>query len=291
MWWVFFPSVTESGVPTRCCGDAQGKKLEYLKSNLPRSHTKPVLPDDDCGKIRPRTADHCAEWLRSLQGRKTGDARGPVDQKGGKPGGNRFSSLSRKSTATLFFYFSWGLAQPFRNLFSRVPRPCRCVLCRDRAGNLTSCNLRHNSELLPLPRGPLRLNFHHSLNSRKIVTEAAPSPLLRTRHQSSLHRIAMDVAQLLDSLGFAPNIEVVVSRLPERSALHLAQLTGDILLQHCKASESFALSGSLARDERVRASPRIRRHRSRTISAPAQEFAQSVRPCGACRAAAHDDNN
>jgi hypothetical protein len=113
-----------------------------------------------------------------------------------------------------------GLAQPFRNSISRVLRPCPCVRCRVRAGNLTSGNLRHNSELLSLPRGPLRLNFHHSFHSRKIVPEAAPRPLLRTRHQSSPHRIAMDVAQLVDSLGFAPNIEVVVSRLPERSALH-----------------------------------------------------------------------
>jgi hypothetical protein len=32
------------------------------------------------------------------------------------------------------------------NLLSRLPRPCLCVFCRDRAGNLTPHKLRLNSE-------------------------------------------------------------------------------------------------------------------------------------------------
>src|SRR5580704_15119651 len=64
------------------------------------------------------------------------------------------------------------------------------------------------------------------------MTKAAPRPQFRARHQPSIHGIAMDVSQLLDALGFAPDIEIVVARLPERPALGLAQLPRNILLEH-----------------------------------------------------------
>jgi len=42
----------------------------------------------------------------------------------------------------------------------------------------------------------------------------------------------MDVAQLLDPLGFAPHVEIVVARLPERRAFGAPQLLRGDLLQH-----------------------------------------------------------
>lgn len=42
----------------------------------------------------------------------------------------------------------------------------------------------------------------------------------------------MNVPQLLDALSFAPNVEVVIAGLPERSAFGCAQLPGNVLLQH-----------------------------------------------------------
>ena len=42
----------------------------------------------------------------------------------------------------------------------------------------------------------------------------------------------MNVAQLLDALGFAPNIKIIVAGLPEGTAFGFAQLAGNILLEH-----------------------------------------------------------
>ncbi len=69
-----------------------------------------------------------------------------------------------------------GAGPSFRgNLLSRMPRPCLCVFCRDRAGNLTPYNPRHNPELFPLPGSPLRLNLHHILDPGNIMTKTAPA--------------------------------------------------------------------------------------------------------------------
>ena len=102
----------------------------------------------------------------------------------------------------------WGLAQPFP-LFqhSGLPRPCHSAqraLCSDRAGNLTlDHNLQHDSQPRPLSRRPLRLDFYHPFRPGKIVTKAAPRPILRFLHEFSFHGIAMDVAQLLNAFGLA----------------------------------------------------------------------------------------
>src|SRR5581483_1034281 len=78
--------------------------------------------------------------------------------------------------------------------------------------------------------GP-RSNFHFQygpvvdldqpLFSESVSAEAAPAPKLRGGHQAARHGIAMDVAQLLDALAIAPNIEIVEAFLPDmlRSAL------------------------------------------------------------------------
>ncbi len=49
----------------------------------------------------------------------------------------------------------------------------------------------------------------------------------------------MNVAQLLDAFGFAPHIEVVITREPERPTLRLAQLPRDVLLEHLQRDREF----------------------------------------------------
>ncbi len=49
----------------------------------------------------------------------------------------------------------------------------------------------------------------------------------------------MDVAQLLNAFGFAPDIEVVITREPERPTLRLAQLPSYVLLEHLQRDRKF----------------------------------------------------
>jgi hypothetical protein len=59
-----------------------------------------------------------------------------------------------------------------------------------------------------------------------IVTEAAPAPLLGFLHQSAPDRIAMNIAQLLDSLALAPNVVVIEPALPNMRGLRLGPQIG-----------------------------------------------------------------
>jgi hypothetical protein len=96
--------------------------------------------------------------------------------------------------------------------------PCR-DLC-DRVGILTCWpDRRDDSGSLSLSFSPLRFDLYWTLNARCVVIEAAPVPILRAFDQSSMHRVAMDVAQLLDTLGFAPDVEIVVAWFPEGGTL------------------------------------------------------------------------
>jgi hypothetical protein len=59
-----------------------------------------------------------------------------------------------------------------------------------------------------------------------IASKAAPLPLLRFAHESTLHRIAMHVVQLLDALLRRPHIEIIEAMLPDM----LASLVEQFLL-------------------------------------------------------------
>jgi hypothetical protein len=48
-----------------------------------------------------------------------------------------------------------------------------------------------------------------------VCAEAAPGPVFRLLYKACLDRVAMHVAEFLDSLCFAEDIEVVVTRLPD----------------------------------------------------------------------------
>ncbi len=56
---------------------------------------------------------------------------------------------------------------------------------------------------------------HRTYLSAQVPSKTAPAPLLRRGYQSACYRIAMDVAQLFNSLLLGPNIKVIKPRLPE----------------------------------------------------------------------------
>src|SRR5947209_2064929 len=47
------------------------------------------------------------------------------------------------------------------------------------------------------------------------MREARPRPIVRLRYETASDRIAVDVAKLLDALGFGVYVEVVIARLPK----------------------------------------------------------------------------
>src|SRR5580700_12290813 len=61
---------------------------------------------------------------------------------------------------------------------------------------------------------------------------ATPRPILRTRHQSAHHRVAMHVLQLLHLFLLAPQIEIIETALPEPAGQFAAdgQPAGDAQL-------------------------------------------------------------
>ena len=65
-----------------------------------------------------------------------------------------------------------------------------------------------------LPPSPV-VDPNQSRFSVCIGAVATPPPILRTRHQSAHHRIAMHVLQLLSLFLRAPQIEIVKTTLPE----------------------------------------------------------------------------
>src|SRR6266496_2650093 len=78
---------------------------------------------------------------------------------------------------------------------------------------------------LDFQRPLLKLHPHRPRLSITISSETAPHPLLRTLHPSPLHRIPVQVAQLLDVLTRAPHIEIIEALLPNRLPCPLPQDT------------------------------------------------------------------
>ena len=88
---------------------------------------------------------------------------------------------------------------------------------RTRAASVLRAHLRRAITKRNL--APTRGHTHRSGFVKKIETIAAPSPLFRGLHQSSLHRVAMHVPQLLDAFFRRPHVEVVETCLPEGPGL------------------------------------------------------------------------
>jgi hypothetical protein len=99
-----------------------------------------------------------------------------------------------------------GLAHPFESrLIKGLPHPSRVL------GGRVGSGQEHNSHLFSSPRGPLRFDFDNPFHPRCVVNKAAPFPVLWPHHQSSLYRIAMYVARLLDAFRFGPYRKIVIA--------------------------------------------------------------------------------
>jgi hypothetical protein len=84
----------------------------------------------------------------------------------------------------------------------------------------------------PFAGRPLGFNFDQAFDSQEVMTEAAPNPLCRIFHQSSRHRIAMYVPQLLNPFRITPDIEIIVAWQPEGRAFGATQALRYVLLEH-----------------------------------------------------------
>jgi len=58
-----------------------------------------------------------------------------------------------------------------------------------------------------------------------------------------MNRVAVDVAEFLDSLSLAPDVEIVITRFPERNSLDGAESMRGVLLQHLECGREFGALG------------------------------------------------
>lgn len=74
------------------------------------------------------------------------------------------------------------------------------------------------------------------------MAEAAPLPVLRFLDQAAVHRITMEILQLLHAFLRAPHVEVVIAGLPKRGSGGMNDFVRYVLLQHLQSySERAAL--------------------------------------------------
>src|SRR5579864_3282438 len=111
----------------------------------------------------------------------------------------------------------WPILSESRFL-TRLPHPSRAF-----CGRVGSSH-EHHTHLFSPPRCPLRFDLDSPFRPRRIVNKTTPFPVLRPLHQSSLYRIAMDVAQLLDAFCFAPYGKIVIADLPKAREMLRTQL-------------------------------------------------------------------
>ena len=62
----------------------------------------------------------------------------------------------------------------------------------------------------------MKIHPHRAALTAPVGAKAAPFPLVGLDHQSTLDRVAVHVAQLLDALSFTPHVEVIETFLPHR---------------------------------------------------------------------------
>ena len=66
--------------------------------------------------------------------------------------------------------------------------------------------------------GAWECNRYDSFLVHCILPETAPLPIIGRCDEAALHGIAVDVAQFIDTFAFGVDIEIVITRLPERFA-------------------------------------------------------------------------
>src|SRR5260370_757992 len=105
--------------------------------------------------------------------------------------------MSRKTSETLRLPSRQAMGHPiFISVLNKTFRSCRWW-----------ANCHHQNVRV--------INLHRPHFSRGVPAKTAPLPLFRRSHQSPRHGIAMNVAQLFDSLLLGPDIEVIKACLPE----------------------------------------------------------------------------
>jgi hypothetical protein len=121
------------------------------------------------------------------------------------------SSATRGTTTTLAD--AGRVALPFFSFsvlsIRRVPHPLR----RARFWFLRS-EQRVGLRCTPYSQPPVS-DLHLTSLAAPVIAIAAPLPQLWRRHQSSFHRIAMNIAQLFHVLSLGKDIEIRVTRLPK----------------------------------------------------------------------------
>src|ERR1700687_264206 len=109
-----------------------------------------------------------------------------------------------------------------------VGAPSFAAFCEGWVADSSHHGLRLSRRVRPernLP--PTLIHPHWPGLVEKIEAITAPAPILRCRHQTSLHRIAVQIAQFLHPLLLCPNIEIMEASLPERRARrHLSKQLG-----------------------------------------------------------------
>jgi hypothetical protein len=110
----------------------------------------------------------------------------------------------------------------------RVPRPSSAW-----AGIFLTCKLRRKkySGSFSLPHCRLRFNLDRSFLAVCVVSETAPEPIFRPRHQPAMDGITVDTAQFLDELALTPDVEIAIALLPERFLRAQRKPPRDALLQ------------------------------------------------------------
>jgi hypothetical protein len=82
--------------------------------------------------------------------------------------------------------------------------------------------------------------FLAALRSRRPLEKTAPSPVLRTLHQSAVYRIPMDIAQFLDLPRFTPHWKIGIADLPETPQAGRPQLVRCDLFEHLHSDRELA---------------------------------------------------
>ena len=99
-------------------------------------------------------------------------------------------------------------------------RDFRRVGC-DTVCGTTGCDCFH----FPICGTTLPVQLHHSFFTKSKCPIAAPSPKLRRRHQSPLHRIPMHVPEFFCNFSIRIYVEVIIAPLPKAPTRCLPEFT------------------------------------------------------------------
>jgi len=174
--------------------------MKIVGCDLHTRYQQIAMLDTETGELTERRLEHESGQARAFYAGLAGEVRVGIKATGhtrwfermdGWPGPAFRTLLTLEGAPPEPVLLGWGFSLPFDHCF------------------------RSNSQALSSLGRPLGLNLHRSFAASRIMTKAAPHPILRARYQPALHRIPVHVVQLLKALVFAPNVEIVIPRLPK----------------------------------------------------------------------------